>query len=615
MTTTSRTARPRSLVVLATAVALLAAACAGGKGSDSSAGTDDLGDPGNCTVIDIAVSSEKIDLMRELARAFNDDDASDLPGGCAFARPYSKASGAAADALVDGWADGEGERPVIWSPAASSWGAIVEQRLAAAGEASLTDADAPSFMATPLAIAMPKPMADALGYPETPIGWSDLTELAQDPEGWARFGHPEWGRFKLGKTNPNFSTSGLSALVGQNYAAAGKDRDLSSEDLANPDVVAFNRSVESAVVHYGDITMTFLNNWFRTDAADTSLTYVSAVAVEEKSIIDYNNGNPDGVLERGEKVRKPRVPLVAIYPKEGTLYSDNPLYVLKAPWVDDDERAGAERFIDFVQRPANQEKVLEFGFRPGNPDVAVGAPITAANGVDPNQPTTLLETPKPQVMVDLLDNWDDQRKGARVLLVLDVSGSMGDPADPKGDAVPTKLDLAKEAAIESLDAFKANDEVGLRTFTTDLDGSGAEYQDLVPVGPMTGNRERLATAIRDQRPRAGTPLYSATSTAYDAMIAGYDPSRINAVVLLTDGANDDLDPGDDDAQFQALLDKLRKANSGENTKPVRIFPIGYGVEADNAVLGRIAEASNAAAYQASDPTTIVKVFTAVISNF
>ena len=42
--------------------------------------------------------------------------------------------------------------------------------------------------------------------------------------------------------------------------------------------------------------MTFLNNWFAADARGTALTYASVVAVEEKSVIDYNLGNPDGVL-------------------------------------------------------------------------------------------------------------------------------------------------------------------------------------------------------------------------------------------------------------------------------------------------------------------------------
>jgi Ca-activated chloride channel family protein len=258
-------------------------------------------------------------------------------------------------------------------------------------------------MQTPLVIAMPRPMAQALGYPGTPVGWEDILKLAQSKDGWAAYGHPEWGPFRLGKTNPNFSTSGLSALIAQAYAATGKTTGLSSEDLDNPRTEAFAKGVESAVVHYGDITGTFLNNWYRTDRQGTSLTYASAVAVEEKSAIDYNTGDPDGVLELGERPRKPRIPLVAVYPKEGTLYSDNPLFVLDAPWVSEAQRNGAKRFEAFVQRPANQRKVLEFHFRPGNPDVAVGAPITEANGVDPDQPTTLLDVPTPPVMVDLLD--------------------------------------------------------------------------------------------------------------------------------------------------------------------------------------------------------------------
>ena len=75
--------------------------------------------------------------------------------------------------------------------------------------------------------------------------------------------------------------------------------------------------MESAVVHYGDTTLTFLNNLYRADQRGNSFGYASAVAVEEKSVIDYNRGNPDGILDPGEKPASPRVPLVAIYPKEG----------------------------------------------------------------------------------------------------------------------------------------------------------------------------------------------------------------------------------------------------------------------------------------------------------
>ena len=140
-------------------------------------------------------------------------------------------------------------------------------------------------------------------------------------------------------------------------------------------------------------------------------------------------------------------------------------------------------------RPENQRQVLRSGFRPGNPDVALGAPIDLSHGVDPKQPETLLEVPEPAVLTKLLDDWQGQRKPARVLL-LDVSGSMGDVADPATGA--TKLDLAKQATIAALDQFNAEDQVGLWVFTTGLGKSGqADHLELAPpgrIGSITTNR-------------------------------------------------------------------------------------------------------------------------------
>jgi Ca-activated chloride channel family protein len=132
---------------------------------------------------------------------------------------------------------------------------------------------------------------------------------------------------------------------------------------------------------------------------------------------------------------------------------------------------------------------------------------------------------------------------------------------------------------------------------------------------MGANREGLANRIRDQIPLYGTPLYETAGAAYRDMIAGYDPTKINAIVLLTDGQNDDGTTSDDVAQFNQLLTELRRGTEGEAATPVRIFTIAYGEEADQSTLAEIAEASNAAAYVASDPATIHKVFTAVVSNF
>ena len=588
-----------SLAVLALALV----ACTGKSSQSTSA-------PKGCATIPVATSPEKFDLLTKLSQEFNSSSAA-KSGGCVFVQINKVSSGASATLLTQGWPDEStnGPKPVIWSPAASAWGGVVNQRLTDKGQQPIVPTSFKSFMLTPLVIAMPKPMADALGYPATPVGYGDLLKLAQDPNGWASKGHPEWGPFKLGKTNPNFSTSALNATVAQYYAATGKQRDLSLEDVNRPEVAAFNKGVESAVVHYGDTTLTFLNNWYRNDTRGTALTYVSAVSVEEKSVIDYNKGNPDGILQAGENPRPPRVPLVAIYPKEGTLFSDEPLFVLNADWVSARQRQGAQAFSDFLQKPENQRQVLAFGFRPGNPQVAVASPISKAYGVDPGQPQTTLTVPSPAVLVGIIDKWGEQRKSARVLLVIDVSGSMGDDAGDNS----TKLDLAKRAAIDALQEFKADDLVGLRIFSTGINARGPDTDelDLVPVGPIASNREALATRIESLVPTSGTPLYTVAKNSYNTMKASYDPTRINAVVLLTDGKNED--PHNDD--LNGTLNSLRSGSEGLSTTPVRLFTIAYGKDADLADLKRMAEATNAAAYDASDPQTINKVFTAVVSNF
>ncbi len=109
-------------------------------------------------------------------------------------------------------------------------------------------------------------------------------------------------------------------------------------------------------------------------------------------------------------------------------------------------------------------------------------------------------------------------------------------------------------------------------------------------------------------PQGGTALYATTRAAFRLLSANADTSKINAVVLLTDGRNEY--PQDTD------LPGLERELSPEDTShAVRVFPIGYGADADLPSLRGIADASRAAAYDASDPASIDKVFTAVLSNF
>ena len=589
-----------AVVVVGLIIWVIAATTGGGDEEADGSTTTDV--PEGCVEVPAAVSSEKVTLLTDLAESFN-ATSPEVNGECVRVTIYKAASGLAASQLAEGWSEAEtgAPAPVLWSPASSAWGAVVNHRLSLAGRPAIAN-DFERIMITPLVLAMPRPMAEALGWPEAEIGWADVLALSQDPDGWGAYGHPEWGEFKLGKTNPNFSTSGLSATAAIYYAATGKTSGLTLDDIGSTQTAEFVRGVEAATVHYGDTTMTFLENMLREDLAGRPLSYASAVAIEEVSIIAYNRGDPGDVGL--ENPTPPNVPLVAVYPKEGTLFSDNPAYVLDASWVSEVQRQAALDFRSFViDVPENQARALDFGFRPGNPAVPIGEPISTANGLNPSQPKTELELPQPAVLAALVDSWESYRKTARVIIVFDVSGSMGD----LGGEGYTKLDLAKQAVLASLDEFKPEDEVGLWIFSTELDGA-LDYLELLPPTPLSQGRAQIEGFVQGLIPQNGTGLYDTTRAAVQAVRDAYDTTKINAVLLLTDGMCDDYEPG---CELPPLLDFLRSTERDV----VRVFAVAYGADADVDTLQAITNASQARLYKATNPLTIEAVFQQVVSNF
>ena len=117
-----------------------------------------------------------------------------VSGACVVVTVTSKPSGTAEEALARGWDERvDGPRPDVWSPASTSWTVLLQQHRAGRDATSIVPDRSPSLMQSPLVLAMPVTMAEALGWPDRPIGWSDLLELARDPRGWgaltSRVGH------------------------------------------------------------------------------------------------------------------------------------------------------------------------------------------------------------------------------------------------------------------------------------------------------------------------------------------------------------------------------------------------------------------------------------------
>ena len=413
--------------------------------------------------------SEKIALMTDLAQ-----DVQRAPtrrrstASCVFARPQSKASGAATTLLADGWdEDADGPRPVIWSPAASAWGAILNQRLADDGQPAMAP-EAEPFMHTPLVIAMPKPMADALGYPD------DARRLGRHPraspsdaEGWAAYGHPEWGPFRLGKTNPNFSTSGLSALIAQAYAATGKTERPVGRGPRQPR----GRGVRHAASSRRSSTtatppLTFLNNWYRADQRG----HVAHLRVGRRRRGEVGHRLQRAATPTASSTRARSPASRASRSSPSTRRRARSSRTTRSssstpPWVTDEERRGrAAASRSSCSGPRTSARCSSSASARATPTWRVGAPIVAANGVDPTSPTTLLEVPDAAVHdrpARQVGRAAQERPGAARARRVRLDERGGRP-----DTGETRLDLAKRAAIEALDQFKDEDEVGLRIFTT-----------------------------------------------------------------------------------------------------------------------------------------------------
>ncbi|MET8221307.1 substrate-binding domain-containing protein [Streptomyces hirsutus] len=581
----------------------------------------------------IAASTDKSAPLQDLASHYG---ARSADKKCVDVAITSIDSGSAMRALARGWSEDDGPEPDVWSPASRMWLAVARQRATGAAKNRLPETAGPSVVTSPLTIAMPRPMAVALGWPKKKIGWKEMADYAAQPDFWKSKGHPEWGDFRLGKTNPEYSTSGLNATMGAFFTKIGTMGEMNPGDLKNPKVRNVVRSIENSVVHYGSTTLTFLANLRRADDQGDATSYISAVTVEEDAVFAYNKGYPCGTESNDPqcavdpgKLKPPRTKLVAFYPTDTTstatdgsasqaLYSDHPYIELND--IGPTKKKVAEDFRKFLASKTASERFTQLGFRMA-PDKVPSQP-TADSGIL-DEKLTPLSTPAPDVLDKLLASWRELRKPANVLTVIDISGSMDwgvrSGTSEKAKDEPSRLDLVKQAQGPLFEGFTDRDKVGLWTFAKEV----KEVSAAQAMGSgKNSHREDLKASIDGLEATGATSLNQAVADAVDSLRAHWEPHAINAVVVLTDGNND---PEDAPPSFTELRKKLT-----DTSKPVRVFTIAYGKDADTKTdpdschdgqktcktyLEEIAEYSQARTYNARDPKTISNVLTNVISNF
>ncbi|NWG20047.1 MAG: VWA domain-containing protein [Chloroflexi bacterium] len=524
----------RTLPVLLVVLALLFSSCGSlpGGGGDT---TDSGQVPANAVRITIAYSPEKEGWLKERIAAFNRSRIQ-VDGRPVFVEGINRSSGAARTEIKNGQL-----QVTVWSPSASTWLEVLKYE---GGNPNVAVSNQPLVL-TPVVISMWRPMAEALGWPNTAIGWSDMLALIENPDGWGAYSHPEWGRFSWGHTDPEISTSALSTLLAEFYAAVGKQRELTVEDVRKPESQQFIRDLGRGIKHYGYNTLVFSENMRK-----FGMSYISAFPMEEITLIDFN------------KNKNPPVPLVAIYPREGTFWHDNPFIVMAS--ASEQERRAAQQFYDFLLTVESQQLAMSYGFRPANVDVPLADPVSIAYGVQPQGVQSVLPVPPADVIVAAKNTWALNRKRADILLVVDVSGSM------EGE----KIEATKAGLGAFLMRILPEDRVGLVAFSSDA-------RLLVPPAPLSESRIALDDTIAGLRAQGKTALYDAlilSKQALDDLPAAED-DRIRAIVLLSDGL---------DNASQITFDGLQQAFDESG---ISIFPVAYGEDADTATLERIVEFS------------------------
>jgi Ca-activated chloride channel homolog len=312
-------------------------------------------------------------------------------------------------------------------------------------------------------------------------------------------------------------------------------------------------------------------------------SYASAVAMEEATLLAFNRDRRRG---------QPR--LVALYPSEGTFFSDNPMIVLQAPWVGAEQARAAAVFRRFLLASLTAELAGRYFFRPAA-GKAASAEISAANGADPAQPRRVLDLPEPPVLAAIRRAWQLDRKPANIMLVVDTSESMSDEG---------RLERVQAGLRTFLAGVQPQDRIGLMSFSTDA-------RVLAGIAPATRQVPVIRRFIDGLAAEGGTAVYDATDGAVRRVerLPHYR-DHINAVVVLTDGDDNSSRRVTAD-QLVAELDRHR-----EESERVRVYTIAY-VAGDSpfaSVLGRIATAGGGRSYSGTT-RNIESVYTSISSFF
>ncbi len=446
-------------------------------------------------------------------------------------RSVSSASTAEDVARAEGKGLG-GALPDAWIPDSSLWIGIAGE--SDEGQERL-DGDGTSLATSPVVLATTSERAAAIGWPDAP-DWSAVLE--PDPPvtlAMPRLDTDSAGLAALGALEDTRPLSEFARLVAAPPLPEGEPLSLVISGRAQM-VPSTEQEVATAKTKGTDLAAVYDDSF---DALDYPLVRVRPLDAKEDKDADALFDKIQQALtgEAGQKM----LGLAGFRGPDGTASDAVP-----------------------------QSDAVDY-------EAAVGEPVTDTEGID-------------QARTD----WATQGRRARLLLLMDLSGSMGERL-PDGQ---TRAEAAQEALRGLVAGASPDDALGLWGFTTAV-GNG-DFEVLLPAQPLdrvvdgVTLRSEFLDQVDGLTPVTGgaTSLYDTVAAAYSSASDRYVDGRFNAVVVVTDGRNED--PGS--RELPALLDEIRREFDG--ARPVRIITVAYGEDADVQTLRKIADATGGRSYRA-----------------
>jgi hypothetical protein len=469
----------------------------------------------------------------------------DHAAGCAFS-VIPRASADEAQALVGG-----PDLPHVWMPEST-----LQLAQARARGATTVPPAGVSVVATPVVMAL---AADAVG--KLGPGRPTCDEVLRDDD------------IVVGAPDPTQDPVGLAALL-------EAQADLGSGPDGDATLVAFLRKLQTQLAEPGD-------SLFDRLPGATTGPPVTAFPTTEQRMLRHN-------------VEQPGSTLTAAYPSEAPTWMDYPFTVLAN--ANPAERDAAARLLVALQEPDGQAALVAGGFRTADGTLPADRLVDGRIERNLSDPVPLAQSAAADAA---LQRWATATRSGRVEVLIDVSGSMNAVVPRLGK---TRLAVTLDAAARGLTLFEPTTTLGLWTFANRLDGD-RDYRQIVPVTPvpqlLSGPALETLRSIRTVK-GGYTGLYDSVLGLYEEARRNWEPGKLNVVVVLTDGDNDDpAGIGRDE-----LLRRL--AADADPARPVPVIGLAIGPDVDPRPLEDIARATGGRAFVVANPARIGTVFFAAL---